>query len=166
MLCHQSLFPVKAALGSSVSPQKTDSPPLPHFPLATGQVSFILGRPRLVPRVCKLASVRKQQGEVPVTLSPSRKPDSTAGSWTRKGVTERRKADKGEKGATLFLMGSRSVQTWIISPSHYHLKGERKGLCERASPSSTASSSQETVCTMKEALGKGLTPEAARFCQN
>lgn len=64
------------------------------------------------------------------------------------------------------LVGSGSVQTWIISPSHYHLKGERKGLCELPSPSSTASSSQETVCTMKEALGRGLTPEAARLCQN
>ena len=70
-----------------MSPQKRDRPPLPHCPLATGQVSFLLGGPRLAPRVCKLASVREQEGEVPVTPSLSRKPESAAGSWTRKGVT-------------------------------------------------------------------------------
>ena len=93
-----------------------DSPPLPRFPLATGQVSFIPGRPRLVPKGCKLASVRKQEGEVPVTLSPSRKPDSAAGSWTRKGVTERRNQGwQGRKGSHIVPDG------FTLSPDGDHL---------------------------------------------
>lgn len=44
--------------------------------------------------------VRKQDWEVPATLSPTRKPDSAAGSWTWKAMTERRNWGwQGRKGS-------------------------------------------------------------------
>lgn len=59
----------------------------------------------------------------------------------------------------MFLVGSLSVQTVDHLPPHYHLKRERKGLCELPSPFNNFFLSGDSS-TMKERLGRGLTKAA------
>lgn len=83
----------------------------------TGQVSDVLGGPRLVQRVWPL----RGGGRGTCSSLPTRKPDSAGGPRPGDG-----KAD-GREAAALFRVGSLSVQTVDISPLITISKGEGRG---------------------------------------